>query len=68
LGAQPQWLLSPLPPQVSGIVHEPQFSVSPHPSDRMPHEAFSCEQVFGQHAEVPHWFGPAPPQVSPDGH
>lgn len=66
-GAQPHWFAVPPPPQVSSWPHEPQFNASPHPSDMIPHAAFNCAHVFGQHAVVPHWFAPAPPQVSPDG-
>jgi hypothetical protein len=36
-----------------GEVHVPQLSVPPHPSDGLPHVAFSEAQVAGMHLHVP---------------
>jgi hypothetical protein len=35
-GLHPQWLATPAPPHVSGIMQLPQLSVVPHPSDAVP--------------------------------
>jgi hypothetical protein len=35
-GLHPQWLATPAPPHVLGIMHMPQLSVALHPSEAVP--------------------------------
>ena len=58
--AQPHWLSTWLPPQVSGGVQSPQLA-SPQPVSTVPQDAPSWAHVLGVH---PHWLSkPPPPQT-----
>jgi hypothetical protein len=64
LGVHEHWFETP---QVSFAGHVPQSSVALHPFEIKPHDAPSCAQVLGVHADVPHWLGPPPPHSCPAG-
>ena len=69
LGAQPQTLAVPPPPQICGAAQDPQSSVAPQPSEMTPQPARLAAHVVFTHGPAPHTLGtPAPPQLSAPEH
>src|SRR4051812_30387636 len=75
-GPTPQWLATPPPPQVSGVLQVPQLAtpplwpaMPPQPSPTWPPPAPWSVQLAGTHEPPPQWLAtPPPPQVCPPVH
>jgi hypothetical protein len=73
LGVQPHTLAIPPPPQVSGVMHVPQLTVPPQPSETIPHVFPVAVQSVATVPGVQQTFGVSPcvgfpPQVCPPVH
>src|SRR5262245_27259998 len=64
---QPQTLATPPPPQVSGDLHCPHWSVMPQPLGMVSQFLCSAAHVVGVHGAAPQIFGPPPPHICPGG-